>query len=103
MLCCQEISLIPYKCIVCLTNATGRYNYEELKIQLPSNIKFDLLDEISKDYSDYQLTLFLKFGFPLDFPKDKENQLQASKENHASAIHYNINNILTPISTKKDN
>ena len=30
----------------------------------------------------------MKFGFPLDFPKEKENQLQASKENHASAMQY---------------
>ena len=33
--------------------ATDRYNYEEAKIQLPSNINFAFLDEISKDYWDY--------------------------------------------------
>ena len=68
--------------------ATGRYNYEEVKIQLPSNINFALLDEISKDYWDYQLPRFLKFGLPLDFPKEKENQLQASKENQLSAMQH---------------
>ena len=64
---------------------TGKYNFEEAKIQLPSKINFDLLDELSSDYWDYQLNSFLKFGFPLDFPKDKESQLSATDTSHASA------------------
>ena len=68
--------------------ATGKYNYEEAKIQLPSQINFDLLAELSKDYWDYQLPLFLRFGFPLDFPKNKESHLKTAEENHASAVKY---------------
>ena len=68
--------------------STGKYNYEEAKIQLPSRINFELLTELSEDYWDYQLPLFLRFGFPLDFPKNKENDLQTTDENHASAVRY---------------
>ena len=64
---------------------TGKYNFEEAKIQLPSKINFDLLDELSSDYWDYQLNSFLMFGFPLDFPKDKESQLSTTDTSHASA------------------
>ena len=64
---------------------TGRYNFEEAKIQLPSNINFDLLEQLSSDYWDYQLKSFFKFGFPLDFPRDKESQLLTTDISHASA------------------
>ena len=67
---------------------TGRYNFEEVKIQLPSKINFDLLEQLSSDYWDYQLKSFLKFGFPLDFPRDKENQLSTTDNSHASARAY---------------
>ena len=44
---------------------TGRYNFEEAKIQLPSKMNFDLLEQLSSDFWDYQLSSFLKFGYPL--------------------------------------
>ena len=53
--------------------ATGTYNFQQAKIQLPSKINFDLLEGLSRDYWDYQLPYFLKFGFPLDFPHEKES------------------------------
>ena len=64
---------------------TGRYNFEEAKIQLPSKINFNLLEQLSADYWDYQLKSFLKFSFPLDFPRDKESQLLTTDTSHASA------------------
>ena len=64
---------------------TGKHNFEEAKIQLPSKINFDPLDKLSSDYWDYQLNSFLKFGFPLDFPRDKESQLLTTDTSHASA------------------
>ena len=44
-----------------------------------------MLEDLSRDYWDYQLPYFLKFGFPLDFPHEKENLLQSTEESHSSA------------------
>ena len=49
-----------------------RYNFEQANIQLPSKINFDLLEQLSSDYWDYQLKSFLKFGLPLDFLEIKK-------------------------------
>ena len=45
---------------------TGKYNYEQAKIQLPSDINFELLEKLAENYWDYQLPMFLKFGFVVD-------------------------------------
>ena len=39
-------------------------------------------------YWDWQLPLFLKFGFPLDFPDEKRHCLASTNINHSSAIDY---------------
>ena len=65
--------------------ATGTYNFQQAKIQLPSKINFALLEDLSSDYWDYQLLYFLKFGFPLDFPHEKETFLKSTEESHSSA------------------
>ena len=67
---------------------TGKYNYEQAKIQLPSNINFELLEKLAEKYWDYQLPMFLKFGFPLDFPKNEECHLKSTEESHNSATQY---------------
>ena len=71
-----------------IVRGTGKYNFAGAKIQLPSNINFNLLEELAKDYWDYHLPYFLKFGFPLDFPHEQENNLKSAKDNHTSAIQY---------------
>ena len=68
-----------------LVKSTGKPNFEGAKIQLPSKINFDLLDRISQDYWDYQVPLFLRYGFPLDFPVEHEDELQTTEVNHDSA------------------
>ena len=65
--------------------ATRLYNFQQAKIQLPSKINFDLLEDLSREYWDYQLPYFLKFGFPLDFPHEKESCLKSTEESHSSA------------------
>ena len=64
----------------------GGYNFEKAKIQPPSDINFALLEDICRNYWDYQLPYFLKYGFPLDFPRDKE--LCSTETSHASAVNY---------------
>ena len=66
----------------------GGKNFERAKIQLPSDINFELLDKLCVDYWNYQLPYFLRYGFPLDFPQDKETDLQSTEVSHASAIRY---------------
>ena len=48
-----------------------KYNCQRCRIQLSDSIDFDYLFSFGRDYWDYQLFAFLKFGFPLDF--DRKN------------------------------
>ena len=68
--------------------ATGSYNFLQARIQIPSTINLDLLDKLCGDYWDWQLPLFLRFGFPLDFPQEARSKLISSNVNHASALQY---------------
>ena len=73
--------------------ATGKPNFEEAKIQLPSKINFKLFEELCKGHWDYQLPYFIKFGFPIDFPHDLEHKLQYRGKNHSSAVKFLIMSI----------
>ena len=68
--------------------ATGKYNFQEAKIQLPSDINFEKLEEWAQGYWDWQLPYLLKYGFPLDFPTEKENCLKHNKYAHSSALKH---------------
>ena len=39
-------------------------------------------------YWDFQLPYLLKYGFPLDFPRDKEHLLNCRESCHSSATEY---------------
>ena len=64
------------------------YNFMSTKLQLPSKINFELLEELCQDYWDYQLPYMLKYGFPLDFPHEKATGLGEMQGNHQSAEKY---------------
>ena len=68
--------------------ASGKYNFLGEKIQLPSEINFQKLEALAVDYWDWQRPLFLKFGFPLNFPDEKRQCLINGNTNHSSAIDY---------------
>ena len=68
--------------------ATGKYNFQEARIQVPSDINFELLEKVCIGYWDWQLPLLLKFGFPLDFPDKARGSLVSTEENHASARNF---------------
>ena len=70
--------------------ATGKYNYQEAKILLPSPINFQLFEHLAKDYWDWELPLMLKYGFPLCFPHSKEKDLKSDEINHSSAMNYPV-------------
>ena len=80
--------------------ATGAYNFQQAKIPLPSKINFSLLEDLSQNYWDYQLPYFLKFGFPLDFPHEKENLLKSTEESHASTNKF-PNHVKTYLDTER--
>ena len=71
-----------------VVRATGKFNFEGAKVQLPSKINFPLLEYLAKDYWDYQLPYFLKFGFPLDFNPVNDKNLVSAEENHSSATKF---------------
>ena len=55
--------------------ATGKYNFQEAKIQLPSKVNFTLFEYLCKDYWDYNLSYFIKFGFPLSLHHEFDSQI----------------------------
>ena len=67
---------------------TGKYNFQDARILLPSKINFELFEELAQGYWDWQLPHFIKYGFPLDFPYSKENCLKSGRDNHASATKF---------------
>ena len=45
-------------------------------------------EELLEDYWDVQLLSFLKFGFPLSFPRECRSELGKNLGNHASATQF---------------
>ena len=71
-----------------MVRRTGKYNFEEARILLPSKINFKLFEELTEGFWDWQLPYFIKYGFPLDFPYSKEHQLEHDTDNHTSATKF---------------
>ena len=46
-----------------LVKSTGKPNFEQARIQLPSKIHFELLENITQGYWVYQVPLLLNYGF----------------------------------------
>ena len=67
---------------------TGKYNFQDARILLPSKINFELFEKLAQDYWDWQLPHFIKDGFPLDFPYSQETLLKDGLENHSSATKF---------------
>ena len=62
-------------------------NFVGARVQVNYSINFELLEYLAKDYWDWQLQLFLKFGFPMDF-KGKLSDLKNATSSHASALQF---------------
>ena len=54
------------------------------RVQVNFDINVDLLDSLAQDYWDWQLPLYLRYGFPMDF-KGTHSDLSSTMESHASA------------------
>ena len=59
-------------------------NFLGARVQVNFDINLDLLDSLAQDYWDWQLPLFLRYGFPMDF-KGSHGDLISATESHASA------------------
>ena len=68
--------------------STGLHNFQQAKIQPPSNINFQLFEQLCEGYWDYQLPYFIRFSFPLDFPHEQEIKLQSTENSHNSAVNF---------------
>ena len=74
--CCQIYSAVA---------ATGRYNYEQARLPLPSGLNIPVWREELNGYHDGLLVELLEFGFPLSFTG---GPLTASTRNHHSALAF---------------
>ena len=71
----------------------GRPNYRGLQIPVKSSLNYEKFTSYLKNYWDWQLPLFIKFGFPLDIDRNKE--IVSDQRNHKSA--YSTGLMLTNI------
>ena len=69
-----------------LVKATGKPNYMEARLPVPSQLNVDTWKSLLTDYWDQQLLQLLEFGFPLDF--NRNCPLRCDNKNHSSAIQY---------------
>ena len=61
-----------------------QYNFLQNQITLRSQLNPDVWDHYLQGYWDRQLSLLIKFGFPLDY--NREEVLRSQETNHSSAI-----------------
>ena len=69
-----------------LVKATGKPNYMESRLPVPSQLNVDIWKSLLTEYWDQQLLQLLEFGFPLDF--NRNCPLRCDNENHSPAIEY---------------
>ena len=66
--------------------ASGEYNFKSCQIKIKSHLNPDAWDSLLQGYWDVQLSLLVRFGFPLDF--NRETPLESHLENHNSAKNF---------------
>ena len=66
--------------------ASGKYNFQECRLQLPSKFNFDFIEQELVDYEDSKIVDMLKFGFPVDCTLKKFNP--GIPSNHKGAMEY---------------
>ena len=62
-------------------------NFLGARVQVNFDMNLDLVDELAKDYWDWQLPLYLRYGFPMDF-KGTYGDLTSTVHSHSSARQY---------------
>ena len=62
-------------------------NFIGARVQVNYDINFELLEYLAQDYWDWQLPLFLKFAFPMDF-KGGMSILKNAESSHVSALQF---------------
>ena len=64
----------------------GRKNFEGLQLPIKSKLNYDKFAHYLRNYWDWQLPMFTKFGFPLDL--DANVPLESDLINHPSAVNF---------------
>ena len=77
-LCKDPIKLYEYVSSFRCPNFLGAH------IQVNFDMNLDLIDSLAQDYWDWQLPLYLRYGFPMDFKGD-HGDLVSTTESHDSA------------------
>ena len=65
----------------------GCPNFIGARVQVNHTINLDLIDELAKQYWDWQLPLLLRYGFPMDF-RGKLSDLKNATSSHNSALQF---------------
>ena len=66
-----------------MVKTSGRYNHQQARILLESQLNSEMWEDHLQDYWDWQLVQYIKFGFPLDVALHAE--LVCDFSNHKSA------------------
>lgn len=84
----HDITNYTHKCVKIydLVRSTGRHNYLEARIPVPSGMNIAAWRTLLHDYSDYQLCDFLEFGWPVNY--SLPHPPQGRQQNHNTANAY---------------
>ena len=80
-LCCNPVKLHNY------VKSFGGPNFIGARVQVNHTMNLDLIDELAKQYWDWQLPRFLRYGFPMDF-KGELSDLKNATLSHKSALQF---------------
>ena len=80
-LCCNPVELHNY------VKSFGCPNFIGARVQVNYTMNLDLIDELAKQYWDWQLPLLLRYGFPMDF-KGELSDLKNATLSHNSALQF---------------
>ena len=69
-----------------IVKETGKPNFMQARIPVKSQLNVEVWEKLLKNYWDQQLLQLLRFGFPLDFNRNR--QLHCEGGNHSSATEY---------------
>ena len=66
--------------------ATGKYNFAQAKLRIPSGLNIPAWREALRSYSDRAIVDYLAYGWPINF--DRSSPLLSTPHNHPSAIRF---------------
>ena len=69
---------------------SGRYNFEDCKIPISSNLNIDFFRFMLSNYEDKDICTFLEYGFPIGYENSDSLSSDKCVQNHKGTTEYPI-------------